>query len=75
MHNHLVTPFWKTALHSLPAEVRARYVHQIEAAERWELRAAAAVELASRVKAAVARIFKTPHSAPARAVHRRTAHQ
>lgn len=63
MYNGLVTPFWKNALQSLPAEVRHRYVHQIEQAERWELRLASIVEGWSRAKAAFARMFKTPRSA------------
>ena len=63
MHNALVTPFWKNALHSLPAELRNRYVHQIEAAERWELRLDATVEAWSRVKTAFAKMFQTPRSA------------
>jgi hypothetical protein len=63
MRNQLVTTFWKNALQSLPREVRGRYVHHLEAAERWELRLAAAVELGSRAKAAVARIFQTPRTA------------
>lgn len=63
MRNHLVTPFWKNALKSLPPEVRSRYVHEMEAAERWELRIAALIELGSRVKSAFARMFQTPRSA------------
>ena len=50
MHNHLVTPFWKNALQSLPAEVRPRYVLQMEAAERWELRLTGLVEFVSRAR-------------------------
>ncbi len=50
MRNDLVTPFWKNALLSLPADLRPRYEHHIAAAERWELRLDAIVELWSRVK-------------------------
>ena len=57
MHNELVTPFWKNALQSFPVELRHRYVHQIEQAERWELRLASIVEGWSRGKAAFARMF------------------
>lgn len=53
MRNELVTPFWKNALESLPASVRARYAQDIAAAERWELRIEAIVELLSRAKAAL----------------------
>ena len=63
MHNHLVTPFWKNALQSLPAPVRQRHVLQIEAAERWELRLNAAVELVSRMRQAFGRMFQTPRTA------------
>jgi hypothetical protein len=59
MRNELVTPFWKNALESLPAALRARYVRQIEAAERWELRLDALVEACSRAKAAFGRMFQT----------------
>jgi hypothetical protein len=51
MRNDLVTPFWKNALASLPADLRPRYEHHIAAAERWELRLDAIVELWSRLKA------------------------
>ncbi len=63
MRNKLVTPFWKNALESLPAELRPRYVHDMEAAERWELRIAALIEMGSRAKSAFARMFQTPRSA------------
>jgi hypothetical protein len=63
MHSHLVTPFWKNALQSLPAELQHRYVLQLEAAERWELRLTALVQFASRVKAAWGRMFQTPRAA------------
>jgi hypothetical protein len=63
MRNKLVTSFWKNALESLPPAVRARYVHEIEAAERWELRLDVLVAAWSRAKAAFARMFQTPRSA------------
>ena len=50
MRNQLVTPFWKNALESLPAALRPRYASHIAAAERWELRLNAVVELWSRIK-------------------------
>lgn len=53
MHSRLVTPFWKNALESLPPAVRERHVHDIEAAERWELRLDALVEAWTRAKAAL----------------------
>ena len=63
MRSQLVTPFWKNALESLPAELRSRYVHDMQAAERWELRIAAFIETWSRAKSAIARMFQTPRSA------------
>ena len=63
MHNNLTTSFWKNALLALPAELRPRYVHQIEQAERWELALNAIVRFWSRMKAAFGRTFQTPRSA------------
>jgi hypothetical protein len=58
-----VTPFWQRAYESLPSEVRAQYLTQIKAAERWELAVADVLQLWSRVKNAVARLFQTPSRA------------
>ena len=55
-----VTPFWQRAYESLPAEVRAQYLTQIKAAERWELALGDVLQLWSRAKNAVARLFQTP---------------
>lgn len=63
MRNELVTAFWKNALQSLPPALRQRHVHDIEAAERWELRLDALVEFLSRAKTALHRTFQTPRSA------------
>ena len=63
MRNALVTPFWKNALASLPQELRSRYVHQIEQAERWELRLNALVESLSRLKLALRRSLQTLRNA------------
>jgi hypothetical protein len=63
MRNELVTPFWKNALESLPPEVRERHVHDIEAAERWELRIGALIEGWAHTKNAVSRLFQSPRSA------------
>lgn len=62
MRNEPVTPFWKNALDSMPASLRARYAHDIAAAERWELRIEALVELLARAKGALGRTFQ-PRSA------------
>lgn len=63
MRNKLVTPFWKAALESLPAAIRARYLREIEAAERWELRLNAAVERCTQAKSAFVRMFQAPRGA------------
>jgi hypothetical protein len=59
----LLTPFWQRAYESLPAEVRAQYLTQIKAAEQWELTVGDALQLWSRTKNAVARLFQTPSRA------------
>ena len=58
--NEFVTAFWQRAHQSLPAEVRARYLTQIKAAERWELALGDLIELGSRVKHAVLRLLQAP---------------
>jgi len=63
MRNQFVTPFWQRAYESLPVEVRAQYFTQIQAAERWELALGDALQLWSRVKNAVAKLFRTPSRA------------
>ena len=49
----LRTPFWKKAAASLPAQVRSRYMSQLEQAERWELALDGAIEGWVRVRAAL----------------------
>jgi hypothetical protein len=53
MRNEIVTPFWKNALASLPAEVRSRYAYDIAAAERWELRIDKALKRWARARTAL----------------------
>ena len=55
MRNEIVTPFWKSALASLPASVRPRYAADIAAAERWELRVDAVVKRWTRARSAFTR--------------------
>jgi len=59
-HSALTTPFWQAAYQSLPQEVRHRYLAHLESAERWELGLDAAIEAASRAKAAFSRLLHTP---------------
>ena len=63
MRNEFVTKFWQRAYESLPANVRGQYLVQMKAAERWELSLQAIIELASRAKAAVGKLFHTPSRA------------
>ena len=56
----LKTAFWKSAAASLPAQVRNRYLRDIERAERWELALERAIEALARAKAALARLLQTP---------------
>ena len=49
-------------LSHLPASVRAQYLTQLKAAERWELAIGDLIELGSRVKVAVAKLFHTPRA-------------
>ena len=49
----LKTKFWKNAAASLPANVRSRYLHDLEQAERWELALDGAIEAVGRVRTAI----------------------
>ena len=63
MRNEFVTHFWQRAYESLPAGVRGQYLTQMKAAERWELSLKSFLELASRAKNAVAKVFQAPKGA------------
>jgi hypothetical protein len=63
MRNELTTKFWKNALAQLPPEIQSRHVHDIEAAERWELRLNALIKIWTHAKIALGRMFQTPRSA------------
>lgn len=60
MRNTLRTTFWRAAYQSLPRSVRARYLSQIESAERWELTLEAILEAMSRAKGFLSGLFNTP---------------
>jgi len=60
MRNTLRTPFWRAAYQSLPRTVRARYLSQIESAERWELALDASIEAMARAKGYLSCLFNTP---------------
>jgi hypothetical protein len=63
MRNEFVTKFWQRAYESLPAATREQYVTQMQAAERWELALAGVIELFSRAKNAILRLFQAPSRA------------
>jgi hypothetical protein len=63
MRNELTTVLGGGALEQLPAGIRARHVHDFEAAERWELRLDALIEAWTLAKGAIGRIFQAPRSA------------
>ena len=59
----LKTAFWKSAVASLPAPVRARYIGEFERAERLELALDGAIGILARARAAFGKVFHTPRSA------------
>ena len=61
--SRLQTLFWKNAAASLPASVRARYMLDIEHAERMELAVDGVFEILARVKALFSRGFSAPRGA------------
>jgi hypothetical protein len=63
MRNEFDTKFWQQAYERLPAGTREHYFTQIKAAERWELALADAIELLSRAKNAILRLFQAPSRA------------
>jgi hypothetical protein len=63
MRNQFVTKFWQHAYERLPAGTREQYVTQMQAAERWELALGDLIELWSRAKNAILRIFQAPSRA------------
>ncbi len=63
MRNEFSTKFWQRAYESLPSGVREQYLTQMRAAESWELSVQAIIELASRAKVAILKMFQTPSRA------------
>ena len=63
MRNEFATPFWKNALESLPEGLRNRYALQLHAAERWELALGSLIELYSRARTNLGRMFHAPTGA------------
>ena len=63
MAKEFVTPFWQRAYDSLPAQVRGQYLTQIKAAEQWELALGDVIQLLSRAKTAIVKLFQTPSRA------------
>jgi hypothetical protein len=63
MRNEFVTPFWQRAYDSLPAQVRGQYLTQMKAAEGWELALNELIQLWSRAKNAIVKLFQAPSRA------------
>ena len=63
MHKEFTTSFWQRAYDSLPQQARGQYLTQMKAAERWELTLAQLLQLWSRAKNAVLKLFQTPSRA------------
>jgi hypothetical protein len=59
MRNQFATKFWHEAHLSLPAELRPRYLAQMQAAERWELAIGRIVQTCSSAKNRIGRLFHT----------------
>jgi hypothetical protein len=63
MRKEFVTRFWQHAYEKLPAAARNQYLAQLKAAESWELLIGDAIELASRAKSAMRKLFHAPSRA------------
>ena len=63
MRNEFVTPFWQRAYDSLPAQVRGQYLTQMKAAEGWELALNEIIQVWSRAKNAIVKLFQAPSRA------------
>lgn len=48
MHEKFNTKFWQKAYDSLPRQARNRHARLLKAAERWELKLDAAIEVWTR---------------------------
>ena len=59
----LKTKFWRNAANSLPQGVRARYLADIEQAERIELVLGSVIEAVTRARASFATRPQTPRGA------------
>ena len=57
-----VTKFWHDAYERLPAGVRSHYLSQIKAAESWELTLGELIQVGSRAKNALLRVFQAPRT-------------
>jgi hypothetical protein len=63
MRKEFVTPFWQRAYESLPAQVRGQYLTQMKAAEGWELALNEVIQVWSRAKNAIVKLFQAPSRA------------
>jgi hypothetical protein len=58
--NEFATSFWTRASKSLPPAVRQQYLSQLKTAERWELALDGTIDIVSRGKKLLARLFRAP---------------
>jgi hypothetical protein len=59
MRDEFKTSFWRRAFKSLPPIAQRRYRSQLKSAERWELALDRAIDIASRGKSLLARLWHT----------------
>ena len=62
--NEFVTGFWQNAYESLPAGIRDKHAFHMKAAERWELRADALIEVWTRAANTLAKALQAPRRSP-----------
>jgi hypothetical protein len=62
MRKQFVTSFWQRAYEKMPENVRGQYLTQMQTAERWELFIGELIELVSRAKNAVVKLFHSPRA-------------
>jgi hypothetical protein len=62
MRKQFVTSFWQRAYEKMPENVRGQYLTQMQTAERWELFIGELIEIGSRAKNAVVKLFHSPRA-------------
>jgi hypothetical protein len=62
MRKQFVTSFWQRAYEKMPENARGQYLTQMQTAERWELFIGELIEVGSRAKKAVVKLFHSPRA-------------